>query len=155
MYNKNVSDPFKTHEMCDKAVDKYLFLFGSVPDQYKTQEMCNKVVQYCRDRYRTQEICNKAVDDFLSALKLVPHCFVTNKIIKKLLTASYADAKIVYFNEDSGNAIFPCNEMDIISVDLNNINLDDTNYGEDDPETIIHIRPLDWYIEFENRKALN
>ena len=33
---------------------------------------------------------------------------------------------------------FFCNEMDILDVDLNNINLNDTNYDEDDPETIIH-----------------
>ena len=32
--------------------------------------------------------------------------------------------------------------MDILSIDRNNINLDDTNYDEDDPETIIHIRLL-------------
>ena len=32
--------------------------------------------------------------------------------------------------------------MDILSIDLNNINLDDTNYDEDDPETIIYIRLL-------------
>ena len=30
--------------MCDKAVDKYPFVFDFVPDQYKTQEMCYKAV---------------------------------------------------------------------------------------------------------------
>ena len=44
--------------------------------------------------------------------------------------------------------------MDILSIDLNNINLDDTNYDEDDPETIIYIRLLAWHIKFEKRKAL-
>ena len=28
--------------------------------------------------------------------------------------------------------------MGIFDIDLNNINLDDTNYHEDDPETVIH-----------------
>ena len=28
--------------------------------------------------------------------------------------------------------------MGILSVDLNNINLDDVNFDEDDPETFIH-----------------
>ena len=42
--------------------------------------------------------------------------------------------------------------MGIIRIDLNNINLDDTNY--DDPETIIHIRLLVWHIKSEKRKAL-
>ena len=33
---------------------------------------------------------------------------------------------ILYFNEDSCGAIFSCNEIGILSIDLNNINLDDT-----------------------------
>ena len=44
--------------------------------------------------------------------------------------------------------------MGILSIDLNNINLDDTNYDVDDLETIIHIRLLAWYIKFAKRKAL-
>ena len=32
--------------------------------------------------------------------------------------------------------------MGIVSIDLNNINLDDTDYKEDEPETIIRIRLL-------------
>ena len=44
--------------------------------------------------------------------------------------------------------------MGILSVDLNNINLDDTNYDEDDLETLIHIKLLSWHIKFENCKAL-
>ena len=49
-----------------------------------------------------------------------------------------------YFKEDSGYVIFSCNEMGmgILSDDLNNINLKDTNYKEDDIENIIHIRLL-------------
>ena len=30
--------------------------------------------------------------------------------------------------------------MGILSVVLNNINLDDVNFDEDDPETVIHVR---------------
>ena len=50
--------------------------------------------------------------------------------------------EILYFNEDSDNAIFNCNGMGILNIDLNNINLDDTNYEKDDPVTIILIRLL-------------
>ena len=32
-------------------------------------------------------MCDKAVDDSLTALKLIPNSFVTNKIIKKFFTA--------------------------------------------------------------------
>ena len=73
-------------------------------------------------------------------------------MIKKLVIN--ADYSILFFNEDSGDAIFSCNKMDILSIDLNNINLNDTNYDEDDPETIIHVRLLALHIKFEKCKAL-
>ena len=66
--------------------------------------MCDKdvsedpfVLEYCHGRYKIQEMCNKAIDDFLPALKCVPDWFVTNKMIKKLLTALFTDDDILYF----------------------------------------------------------
>ena len=44
--------------------------------------------------------------------------------------------------------------MGIVRIDLNNINIDNTNYDEDDSETIIHIRLLAWLIKFEKPKAI-
>ena len=44
--------------------------------------------------------------------------------------------------------------MGILNIDLNNISHDDTNYNEDDPETIIHIRLLAWHIKFGKAKHL-
>ena len=64
------------------------------------------------------------------------------RMIKKLLTSLKSDENIQYFNEDSINIALYCNEMGILSVNLNNINLDDTNYEEDDPDTIILVRHL-------------
>ena len=46
------------------------------------------------------------------------------------------------------------NEMGNVSVNLNNINLDDTKYEKDDPDTVILIRILPWHIKFEKRKEL-
>ena len=43
------------------------------------------------------------------------------------------------------NAIFSCDEIGILNIDLNNINLDHANYDEDDLETIIHIRFFVWH----------
>ena len=74
-------------------------------------------------------------------------------MIDKIYNVLYADENIVYFNENSGDATFSCNEMGILSVDLNNINLDN-NFDEDHPDTIIFIRLLAWNIKFEKRKAL-
>ena len=56
-------------------------------------------------------MCNKAVDESLAALKLIPDWFVTSKMIKECFNAFYADAYILYFNEDSGNVAFSCNEI--------------------------------------------
>ena len=123
--------------------------------------MCGKIVSndpflivHCRDKYITQRVCDEGVGDSLAALKLIPDSFVASKIIYKLDTAFYADENILYFNEDSVDAIFSCNEMGIHNIDLNNINLGDTNYDEDYPDTIILVRLLAWHIKFKKRKAL-
>ena len=83
-------------------------------------------------------MCDKAVADFLAALKFIPDWFVVSKIIKELFTALNVDENILYFNEDSGNFVFSCNEMDILNIHLNNLNLDN-NFDEADPGTIILI----------------
>ena len=112
-----------------------VFVFYSILDQYKTQEMCDRVVsedpfslRYVPNQYKTHKICEKAVDDGVTALKFVPDWFVTSKMIKKLSTALYGDDYIIYFNEDSSDVAFCCNEMGILSVNLSNINFGDTNY---------------------------
>ena len=107
--------------------------------------MCDKVLsedpfksKYCYDRYKTQEICNKSIEDFLPASKFVLDWFVTSKMVQKLFTALYADDNTLFFDEYSGNITLG-NQMGILSVGLNNINLDDTNYDADDPKSIFHI----------------
>ena len=44
-------------------------------------------------------------------------------MIKILFTVFYADENMFYFNEDSGSAIFICNGMAILNINLHNINL--------------------------------
>ena len=44
--------------------------------------------------------------------------------------------------------------MGIFNTDLKNINLDDTNYDEDNLDTIILIKLLALHIKFEKRKVL-
>ena len=97
-------------------------------------------------------MCDKAVDDCLTALQFVPDWFDTSKLIKKLYTALYTDKNILYFDEDSSHVIFCCNGMGILNINLNSIELGDTD--EDDPDTIIFIRLLAWHIKFQKRKAL-
>ena len=102
-------------------------------------------------------MCNKVAGGFLRALKLVPDWLFTSKKVKNFHIASYADENVFFFDEYSGDATFSCNQMGILSADLNNINLDDTNYDEDDHETIFHIILLSWHIKFENckKKSIN
>ena len=54
---------------------------------------------------------DEAVDDSLAALKLIPDWFFNSKTVKKLYTVLYADEYILYFNEDSGDVKFSCDEM--------------------------------------------
>ena len=121
--------------MCDKTISENPFM-----------------LKYCPDKYITQKMCDRAVDDFLPSLNFVPDFFVTIKMIKKLFTAFYANENILYFDEDSGNVVFNCNEMGILDIDLNNISLDN-DFDEDDPDIIIHVKFLIWHIKFEKRKA--
>ena len=58
------------------------------------------------------------------------------------------------FNEYSGDAVFSCNKIGAVSIDLNNNNLDGTNYDGDDPKTNFDVRILVWHIKFEKYKAL-
>ena len=74
-------------------------------------------------------------------------------MIKKLFIDFFADNNKLYFNEDSANVVFNCNEMSILNIDLHNIDLDN-DVDEGDPDTIIFIRLLAWHIKFEKCKAL-
>ena len=157
-----VPECYKTPKMCDKAVYKCPFVLDSVPDHYKFDKMCDKSVS--EDPFklkknamidiRLKKCVLKPLIIFLPALKFVSDWFVTSKVIKNLLTVLCADDNILYSNENSGNAVFSFNEAGIVSIDLNSINLDNINYDEDDPETIIHIIILAWHMKFEKRKTL-
>ena len=103
-------------------------------------------LRYILDQYRTQQMYDKAGYDCLAALQFLSDWFVLSKMIKIHFTDLYADENILYFNETSGNVVFICNGMAILNIDLNEFNLGDTNYDEDDPDTIIHFRLLAWHI---------
>ena len=74
-------------------------------------------------------------------------------MIKKLYNALYADDGLLFSDEDSSDVTLCCNEMGILSVNLNNVNFDN-NFDEDDLHTIILIRLLAWHSKFEKRKSL-
>lgn len=51
-------------------------------------------------------MCNKAVDTFLPALKFIPDCFVTNKMIEKLDNAVLSNDGIAFGDTDFGIVTF-------------------------------------------------
>ena len=95
---------------------------------------------------------DEAIADSLASLKLITDWFVTSKMIKKLYTALHAIDNIIYFNWNSGEDVFCCNEMGIPSIDLNNIYLDDS-FNEDDPDAIILIKISARQIKFGKSEA--
>ena len=58
---------------------------------------------------------------------------------------------IVFVNEDSDKVTFSSDNMCILSVDLNKINVDNVNFDENDPETIIHV--MAWRNRFKQHKT--
>ena len=48
----------------------------------------------------------KPANDSEASLKLISDWFVTSKMIKNLSAALYADENLLYFNEDSVDAVF-------------------------------------------------
>ena len=93
-------------------------------------------------------MCDEVVADSPAPLELIPSWFITSKMINNLYTAQYADDGLLFFDEGSGDVTFCCNEMGILSVNLNNINFD-----EDDTDTLILIRLLAWHSIFKKCKA--
>ena len=63
----------------------------------------------------------------------------------------FTNDNLLFFDEDSGNVTFSSDGMGILSVDLNNIELDDANFYEDDLEIITNVRLVTWHnIDLHN-----
>ena len=58
-----------------------------------------------------------------------------------------------FLNEDSANVTFSSDEMGILSVDLNNINLNNANFYEHDSNTITHVRLVVWCNKLKQHKV--
>ena len=86
--------------MCEKQLIDF-FVFDFITNQDQSQEMCNSII--CADPF---------------SLTYVPNQYKTKQMYDK------KDKNILYFNEDSVNVVFSCNEMGIVNIDLNIINLD-------------------------------
>ena len=113
------------------------------------------IIVYCPDIYKTQRMCDQTIDDCLAALNFISNQFVTSKMLRKFDKVLLAADKILVFNEDFNKVTFIANQRHILAVDLDKINLDnDKKFDEDDPDSVIHVRPLAWHSKFEKCKAL-
>ena len=143
--------------MCNKAVDTCRFALDSVSNQYMVQEMCDKVVykepfmlKYCPDRCKTPKICNKAVNFCLQALIFFPDWFVVNKMIGEL---DNANDDIIFGDIDFDIVTFFVNDIGLNSINLNNVNIDDDKFGNNDPETINHVRFMTWFNRYKQHQT--
>ena len=73
-------------------------------------------------------------------------------MIKKLLIVLHAGDNLLYFKEDSDDAIFSFKEMGILCVDLNSMNFDDSNYNKNEPESLFM---SDVWLSIVNLRDLN
>ena len=53
--------------------------------------------------------------------------------------------KVTFFSDD----------MVLVNVDFNNVSLDDVNFDNDDPKTMIHIRLMTWCDRYKQQRHVN
>ena len=112
-------------------------------------------IRYVPDEYKTQQILDKAADDCLTSLIFLHDWFVTSIMIKNFLlicTLIKIYSTLMKILPMSYFLVMQC--VFLIIIDLSDINLDDTSYKEDDPDTIILIRLLAWHNEFKKHKNI-
>ena len=148
-----VAECYKTQEICVKALDTCSFVFNSVRDRYKTQEMSDKVfskepfpLKCCLHRCKTQDMCDKVVDLYLLILKFIPDWIIMCRMIEKHDNALFSNDDIVFGDIVSDIVTFFSNDIDLNSININNINLDDDIFHDYDLEIINHVRLVGWVL---------
>ena len=75
------------------------------------------------------------------------------KLIVNLEDVVFCNCDIVFVDENFGNVAFSSDQKDILSVDINNNNLHDVDFDEDDPKTITHEKLMTWHNRFKQHKT--
>ena len=151
---QSVIEYCKTQEMCDKAANTCFLYSRLIKDTKNMSQNCFQRSFYGKILWwKAQKTCDEDFNDSHSALSFAPDWFVTNKMIRELHEALFANYDILFFDEDFGNITLFANKMDILSTDLDKIDLDGVDFDEEDPETIFHVRILAGRNKFEKRKA--
>ena len=101
-------------------------------------------------------MCDKAFDHSIAALKFVPDWLVTSKIFENFHDSLVPNNDILFFYEDFSKVFFYGNGMCILGAVFDKINLDDdSNFYEDNRDTIIHAKLLAWHNKFEKAKKID
>ena len=90
---------------------------------------------------------------FLPTLKFASDWFVTYKMLQELDDFIFSNDDIVFVNKDSDNVIFSSDDMGLNTIYLDNINLDDDKYDDDDSANIIRVSLKTWCNRHKQRKA--
>ena len=87
------------------------------------------------------------------ALKFVPDWFNTNEMLEKLGNVVLSNGDIDLDDIDCDTVTFFSDGIGLVTIEFNNINLDDYNFDEGDTETIIHVRLMTWCNRSTQRKT--
>ena len=103
-------------------------------------------LKYCLHRCKTQDMCDKVVDLYLLILKFIPDWFIMCRMIEKHDNALFSNDDIVFGDIVSDIVTFFSNDIDLNSININNINLDDDIFHDYDLEIINHVRLVGWVL---------
>ena len=111
------------------------------------------MLKYCINRYKTQEMCNKNIDFCLTALKIVSDWFVLTKMPENVDDTVLSNDDIGFGDIESDTVTLFSNAPGLVNEDLDNINLGDDNFQEDDTANVTLVKLTAQQSRFKQRKA--
>ena len=130
-----------------------------VSNYCKNQKMCEKAVDICVQKFFLKKKYINVVSINISLKKYVKKLFclstniricswwlVKNKMLEKRDDVVFANDDIVFINWDYDNVSCFGDDMALVNINVNNVSLDDDNFDDDDPKTVIHVRIMAWIL---------
>ena len=96
------------------------------------------MLKYGFGKYKSQEMRDKAVHSYVLTLGFVPDQFVKTKMLEKLDNSIFSNGDLFFHEVDPKIFTILSNDMSFNCIDLNNIDLDDGNFDEEDTKTVNH-----------------
>ena len=90
------------------------------------------MLKYCPDKYKTQKRSDKAVNSHLLVLKFVPDWFIISNKIEKLDNSVFSSHDVIFGVLDYDLVTFFGYDIDLNSINLNNVHLADGNFEDCD-----------------------